>query len=453
MIRSSLVLAVTSLACGCGRSAVAVFDSEGPGTSGSSGGLTTSPTSPDPTSPDPTSPDPTSPTDPTNPSGSSGPPPDASTTGPPDDLCPRCDLAEEWVFVHNGPASGDDITHAVAVDGAGNIYVTGSEFVPENLRDWWNLSLTSDGDVRWMTSFDGGGSHTDEGEDLVWTDQGTLVAVGGQTPFGRDDGDQAAVILDPVDGSELLAFRIDDPGTEEAWDGVAANGDLIVVGHRDSQAVVDRRTPEFLLLWSLPVSILGATTDYAKAVAVAADDDIVVAGKAYILGRNAVGFTAQYSPDGTKTWSRQAPSNQYADAVFDVAVLAPGLVVAAGREDESSMDVWIRAYDEGGGPQFTEVRTAFSDDWAAAVTIAASGNILLAGATGVTLQQTDIWIHESTPSGEPLWTYTLDGVDSGFDQALDIIEDPTGSIIVVGQETRWGESLNAFVRKFVRVGG
>jgi|GEM_PF-6877195 len=44
-------------------------------------------------------------------------------------------VMQSWVRRFDGPASGDEQANAIAVDGAGNIYVTGSALVVENSND------------------------------------------------------------------------------------------------------------------------------------------------------------------------------------------------------------------------------------------------------------------------------------------------------------------------------
>lgn len=74
---------------------------------------------------------------------------------------------ECWAVSYNGPVSGDDIPHSIAVDTFGYIYVTGES--PGNTPPYYVDYLTiayqpENGDAIWIARYDGGGGI----EDIAW---------------------------------------------------------------------------------------------------------------------------------------------------------------------------------------------------------------------------------------------------------------------------------------------
>ncbi len=82
----------------------------------------------------------------------------------------------EWVALYNGPADYSDSCAALAVDGAGNAYVTGAAcFVS---TDYATVKYTPDGDQAWVAFHDGPAGASDEASALVVDDVGHVYVTG-----------------------------------------------------------------------------------------------------------------------------------------------------------------------------------------------------------------------------------------------------------------------------------
>ena len=57
---------------------------------------------------------------------------------------------EQWVAYYNGPDNGDDQANAMAVDGSGNVYVTGFSGVTASYNDCTTIKYNSAGQELWV---------------------------------------------------------------------------------------------------------------------------------------------------------------------------------------------------------------------------------------------------------------------------------------------------------------
>ncbi|MCL6465242.1 MAG: SBBP repeat-containing protein, partial [candidate division WOR-3 bacterium] len=67
------------------------------------------------------------------------------------------DGSEVWRDIYQGPAGKDDSPTALAIDGAGNVYVTGYEKNADNVEDYITIKYNATGGREWHQSYDGGG--------------------------------------------------------------------------------------------------------------------------------------------------------------------------------------------------------------------------------------------------------------------------------------------------------
>ncbi|MBE0433562.1 SBBP repeat-containing protein [candidate division WOR-3 bacterium] len=193
-------------------------------------------------------------------------------------------FAQEWVAVYDGPASDDDEAHAIAVDGAGNVNVTGESQVPGTFRDYTTIKYDSLGDTVWISRYNGPGNSTDSPK-AISVDGFGNVYVTGESQGAGTDWDYATVKYDSL-GDTVWVRRYDGPNS---------------------------------------------SYDQAQALAVDGAGNVYVTGISYSTASSTDFLTIKYYPNGDTAWVRSynGPSNFY-DEAYAIAVDGAGNVYVAG---------------------------------------------------------------------------------------------------------------------------
>ncbi|MBN2206375.1 MAG: SBBP repeat-containing protein, partial [Candidatus Aminicenantes bacterium] len=85
---------------------------------------------------------------------------------------------QKWVKRYNGPANGDDEARAIAVDGSGNVYVTGRSERPKTGRDFVTIKYNAAGLQKWVKHFSGPGDDDDSANSLALDASGGIYVTG-----------------------------------------------------------------------------------------------------------------------------------------------------------------------------------------------------------------------------------------------------------------------------------
>lgn len=117
---------------------------------------------------------------------------------------------KQWVARYDGQAQGADRAHDVAVDAGGNVYVTGSSFRTGNEDDFATLKYDNSGVKQWVARFNGPASGNDAGRRVLVDLVGNVYVAGQTTRFGT--GLDFAVVGYDGEGAQLWIVRHNGSG-------------------------------------------------------------------------------------------------------------------------------------------------------------------------------------------------------------------------------------------------
>ena len=335
---------------------------------------------------------------------------------------------------------GDDRAHAVAVDVAGNVAVTGyfsgtvdlgggpltSDHLPfldaNNYRDVFVARYTAAGSHRWSRRL---GADADDRGNAVAVDGGGNVVVAGNVQNYVDFGDGVITGTEggfdafvakyaAADGAHLWSKRFGTSGIEGAY-GVAADasGNVVAVGHFENtiapagapltsagglDVFVVKYGPTGTPLWAKRFG--GSAFDYGYGAAFDGTGNVLVVGAFYgsvDFGGGALVsaggldvFAAKYGPTGTHLWSKRF-GGPLDDLGYGVAADASGNVVLTGSfqgtagfagttlASAGDSDVFVSKLTAAGAHVWSKRFGAAMQDRGQAVAVDASGNVAATG--------------------------------------------------------------------------
>lgn len=288
-----------------------------------------------------------------------------------------------------------DAGEAVAVDAAGNAYLTGrAGALNEDYAGEYDAFLTkfdSTGAELWTRQI--GTSKSDQSQSVAVDSAGNVYITGG-----------VGAALTPAGASEGGAFLA-------KWD---SNGNEV---------------------WTRQIGAGGVNS--SNAVVVDASDRVYISGftNDALQGPNAGwpdAFVARFDPNGDEVWLRQFGTSEH-EVVHGIAVDTAGQVYLAGEtggalggEFLGVSDAFLTKLDPSGDTLWTTQYGTNDSDSAAAVAVDENGNVIVTGSTKGMLGDTraggaDAYVAKFNSYGSPVWTTQLGykGDDAGQAVAFD----------------------------------
>ncbi len=358
------------------------------------------------------------------------------------------DGTELWVARYDGPDSEDDTARALAVDGAGNISVTGSSYGAGTHRDYATVRYDTDGTELWAARYDGPGSWADEPVAIAMDGTGAILVAGqiskGQGLIYRD----YATVKYDTDGAELwVAFYnptvrrdLDESPADLTLD---STGNVYVTGSSEGgvtnrEYATAKYGPDGTELWVARYDGPAGGDDQASALAVDS------AGNLYVTGSSDGGSTGndfttvKYDASGTELWvvRYDGPAGG-SDRATAMAMDGAGNLYVTGRSqgsggdydyatvkrDADGTELWVARYD---GP-------AGSDDEATAIALDGMGNAYVTGASQGSGGDPDYATVKYDTDGNEVWSVRYDAHTGSDDQPSALAVDGAGNAWVTGK--------------------
>jgi len=359
----------------------------------------------------------------------------------------------DWVQNYS---SGHDpefaFARAVAVDGSGNVYVTGSSYASNGLPDYATVKYSPSGDALWVQRYNGPGDNWDAAWDLALDASGNVYVTG--VSYGADFFDYVTIKYSPS-GTEEWVARYDEANSDDWANALAVDGsgNVYVTGYSiGSGTFYDYATvkygPSGTQEWVARYNGPGNTKDRAWDVAVDGSGNVYVTGDSGEGSINLSDYvTVKYSPSGVEQWA--ARYNNVYDYATALAVDAAGNVHVTGYSYGSGTFydyVTIKYNPDGTIRWLDRYHGGVGDDFAYALAVDAAGNVYVTGESVGSGTGSDYATVKYSARGRRHWAARYDSPSPGFasDRANAIAVDASGNVYVTGESDEPGGTETDF---------
>jgi uncharacterized delta-60 repeat protein len=373
---------------------------------------------------------------------------------------------EQWRAVVNEPVGPYSLPLGVAVDLAGNVYLTGT-FPHDSVADFLTIKYNSDGAEQWRRQAKGAGGSID----LVYAsavDANGDVYVTGTTYNGveasltvkyNSSGVEQWQVVDTSGqglGERTNALAVDSEGNVYvagyAWDSVAHPHRFVTIKY-DADGLQQWRT------------LADAAADQDEIASALTVDS---AGRVYVTGQSTSGsgtpdfladfLTIAYSPSGTELWRAGVDGAGGSAGATGIAIDGGGGILVTGFSSNSATsDLLTVKYDSGGVEQWRRneglvlAATIFGsgDPYSnkKALAVDAAGNTHVVGRS-YNGNDYDYLTIKYDVNGIEQWRATAAGAAGGADWPYALAVDSSGNVYVAGSSGNSASTTDFMTLKY-----
>ncbi len=207
----------------------------------------------------------------------------------------------QWASVYNGPENGSDQACDLEVDAAGNVYVTGVS-MGSSSEDYATIKYNSAGVLQWVARYEGPGGDSDSPCGIELDSYGN-VYVTGESP--NNDYCEIATVKYSNSGAQLWVATYHS-GSTIAFPtdiGIGPDGSIYVAGEAENDLLVLKYQSSGALSWSRGYGLPIGGEDCANALAIDASGDVFVTGFCLNGPSDNDYLTVRYSSSGQFMWA------------------------------------------------------------------------------------------------------------------------------------------------------
>ncbi len=283
---------------------------------------------------------------------------------------------QQWVQRYNGTGNSQDEPRYMAVDGAGNVYVTGyaRSGTTNVTEDFCTIKYNSSGVQQWVQLYNGPGNNRDAGSSIVVDGAGNVYVTGYSRLDATAESEGFCTIKYNSSGVQQWIQRYDGPSVgKEVGNLIALDNSYNVYvagwspgnGSGDDYATVKYNT-DGIQQWVQRYNGPGDSTDRTLSIALDVSANVYITGSSLGIGTSSDYCTIKYNSSGVQQWvSRYNGSSGLSDHGHSIKVDGSGYVYVAGESatNGTDKDYTVVQYNSSGVQQWVSKYTGPSNFW------------------------------------------------------------------------------------------
>lgn len=344
---------------------------------------------------------------------------------------------QQWVRLYQGSNTGGRQAYTIAVDKISNVYVTGYDFRSGNYFDYCTIKYNSSGVQQWVQYYDGPIHGDDEAEGVALDNAGN-VYVSGFSQITGGNGYAYTTVKYSSDGRQLWIQSYGQPNALTYVHGLAVDDscNVYLTGENYGKSVTIKYDSSGNQLWVQTYSgIAYPGRTGANSITLDKYNNVYIAGFSQGIITWFDFFTIKYSSTGVQQWVRRYNVDSTAYSNYEansIAVNNSGSVYVSGfstSDQDAPMKLCTVKYSNNGDLIWERRESDTLSDQSTNMSIDSTSNVYITGSTSYITNHSSITTRKYDSSGTLKWIVVYKGGDG---RPNDIKVDKNSCIFITG---------------------